>query len=191
MLVVAGSGDTTAGDRIISGVTYNAVAMTNVWGVNGTTWVRNEGWRLTAPASGAHNVVVTYGGPCDQACAGAVTYSGVDQTTPIGTPASAGGASATASVAVTSATGEVVIGGVSSDPETITPTGTQRWEVENVGSDTSYGEQTYSGAASVTVQWNLGSSDNWAVGGVSIKPSGAAATSLVYGRSQMNTLLTM
>lgn len=70
----------------ISGITYNTVAMTNIGEVLflvdvTTTYV----FRLVAPAAGANNVVASFSGSTGTKRCTAVSFSGVDQTTPEGT----------------------------------------------------------------------------------------------------------
>src|SRR4051812_18011917 len=95
-----------------TGVTYNAVAMTKV--ADSTTGSGGDVaqiWRLTAPASGTHNVVITHGGTQAAGAAGAVNTTGQDTTTPEGTAAtskSAANGTATGSLAVSgNATGDM------------------------------------------------------------------------------------
>lgn len=174
--VTVGLGDATIGNRTVSGVTYNGVSLTNAWAADDGTFCNSSGWYLKNPATGAHNIVVSIGGGGAQlGAAGGQSYTAVDQTTPTGTANSTTGSGTTASVNVTSASGEVVIGGISSDAQgagAITPTGTQRWEVEDIGGDLSAAGQEYAGAGTVTVQWSQSSSTGFAIGGIPFKPSG-------------------
>lgn len=55
--------DTTAGDRQVSGITYNSVALTSArTDDNGTSNGRSEIWYLVGPATGANTLAITYGG---------------------------------------------------------------------------------------------------------------------------------
>ena len=175
ILVTVGSGDATAGDMVVTTLTVGGAGCTNKWALNGPAWVRSEGWEKVGPGTGAQTVAVTYTGTCDQVCAGAISYTDVDPTTPSHNVTTGSGSGANPSITVTSASGEVVISGVSSDdgPGLTISTGTERWKVLNVGSDTAYGESTDAGAASVTMTWTA-SANNWAMGGLSIYATGAA-----------------
>jgi hypothetical protein len=173
LFVVVGAGSSVVGNRVVTSVTYNGVALTQAWALNGPGWVRNEGWYLVAPATGANTVVVTYAGNNLQAAAGGVSFTGVNQTTPVDTAATASGNTGNPTVVVSSATTDIVISGVSSDAQTtlaVGGTGTQRWRVLNVDTDTAYGSSTDAGASSVTMIWTQSGNENWAMGGVSINP---------------------
>ena len=72
---------------------------------------RVEIWALVAPNNGNHNVVVNFSGNDHEgATIGVMTFSGVDQSTPLGSFASKESDSGDPSVTVSSATGEVVFG---------------------------------------------------------------------------------
>ena len=75
----------------VSGVTYNSVAMTLVRSkasAGGT--IRSELWRLVAPATGSNTVAVTLSAAVNSS-AGAVSMTGVHQTTPTEADADATG----------------------------------------------------------------------------------------------------
>lgn len=74
--------DTSATDHKITGITYNAVALTKVRRDLATN-AATEIWFLLAPASGANNVVISFTGTADTGTANAASFSGVDQTRPI------------------------------------------------------------------------------------------------------------
>lgn len=69
----------------VTGVTYNGVALTKIRGDtsdSGDTFRgRSELWYLIAPATGAHNVVVTYTGTVTATGCGAISLTGVIQGT--------------------------------------------------------------------------------------------------------------
>jgi hypothetical protein len=171
---VCGGATTACGSA--TSVTYNGVAMA-LYGsaTNGT--VRSELWYLKAPASGAHNVVVTAPN-ATAVTATSMSFTGVDQTTPLGTLVSGIGTSATPSVSVTSALGEPifdVLGAVGSTTPTITGNQTVRRTNNTstgldpvvIGSSTAAGQTT-----PVTMSWSISSAD-WALAAVPIKASTA------------------
>lgn len=166
-------------NRTVSGVTYGGVAMTSVGSVQNGAQISHM-WRLIAPATGANNVVVTMSGGGVDIIAVATSYTGVNQATPLGTPATATGSSVTASVAVASATGEIVVDSVSSNLGTLTVGALQTQRGNGVGGDNQGGSSTEPGDASVTMSWTIGSSSAWASVGVSIKPV-AVSTTLATG----------
>ncbi len=69
---------------------------------------RLEIWRLLAPASGSNNLTINLSSAPDAAVVGVMTFTGVDQTTPLGAFSSATVDSGTASVNVASAVDELV-----------------------------------------------------------------------------------
>jgi hypothetical protein len=169
------AGATTACGSSTS-VTYNGVSMT-LYGsaTNGT--VRSEIWYLKAPASGAHNVVVT-APDAIAVTATSMSFTGVNQATPLGTLVSGIGTSATPSVSATSAIGEPIIdvlGAVGSTTPTVTGNQTVRRTNNTstglspvvVGSSTAAGQTT-----PVTMSWSIPSAD-WALAAVPIKASTA------------------
>ena len=175
LMVVAGSGDT--GHEVPTGVTWNGIAMTLVPSsyASAAAWCGVSLWYLleASLSTATADVVITWAAT-PQDLVGGVSFvvTDVDQVTPFGTANTGTGASATASAAISSASGEVVIGGISSDSEgSINETGTLIQKVLNVNFDSSFGAQYYSGASSVTIQWGQANT-NWAVSGVSLKPAG-------------------
>ena len=98
-----------------------------------------------------------------------MTFTGVDQGVPLGAFAGANGNSGTASVNVSSASGELVFDTVDHyNSLTVGANQTQRWKT---GSASTYsGGSTEPGAATVTMSWTAGS-NTWAIGAVPIKPA--------------------
>ena len=136
-----------------------------------------EIWSLVAPNTGTANIRVnfspamTFGG-----VVGAMSFTGVNQGTPLGTFVSnfAQSDAGPATVAASSAPGELVFGAVaceSCSSLNVGPLQTERWNDVNAGRDHG-AASTETGAASVDISWGLGSSDHWAIGAVPIRPSG-------------------
>jgi len=160
----------------VTAISYNGDAMTEV-----TSSIAMGGlflYRLVAPDEGSNlTVSVTLSGPPAHYVYGAVSYTGVDQTTPFGTPATPTTAnSSTPSITVTSASGELVInavGFVSLNPApTMTPgTGTaelcETAIVDAIGG--ALGSEP--GASSATVDWSKSDSEGWASLAVSMRPA--------------------
>jgi hypothetical protein len=165
----------------VSSVTYSGVALTNVGVQNSSDDGRMEIWRLIAPPTGTYNVVITFSAPLRRAAvAGVMTFTGVHQTTPLGTFASdfrqAPLITDPPTVNVTSAANELVFDTVACETCTSHTVGagqTQRWNlIETSGYPQSLGAgSTEPGAATVTMSWTQGTADHWAIGGVSIKPA--------------------
>ncbi|MDD1670164.1 MAG: hypothetical protein LUQ67_02430 [Methanomicrobiales archaeon] len=161
----------------VSSITYNGATLTKVGYIDnsrsGGNDARVEIWRLIAPATGTHDVVITFSAPlAEQAVAGVMTFTGVDQTTPLGPFASKENDPSPATVTVSSATGELVFGVIADEYEPITTDSgqTERWNIHAGSSDTYGAGSTKAGASSVTLKWTVGSDAHWAAGGVSIKP---------------------
>ena len=162
-------------DETVSSVTYNGDGLTFVGAANESDDARTEIWRLVAPDTGTHNVVINFSANLDKAAvAGVMTFTGVDQTTPLGTFANNNDDdSGPAAVTVSSAVDELVFAVATAEDEVVSLT-TQSPAAEhwNLGLSNDIGAgATEAGAASVTVDWTFAGSDHWSAAGVSIKPS--------------------
>jgi hypothetical protein len=160
----------------VDSITYNGANLTYVGSHGGGSDPRVEIWSLVAPDVGTNNLVVNFSGGSgtEGATAGVTTFTGVEQSTPLGTFASANGTSTQASTTVSSAANELVFGvvGVRGDDNFNLSPGsgqTEQWDVHTSG--TNGGASTEEGAASVVTSWIWGDENRWAVGGVSIKPT--------------------
>ena len=164
--------------QTVTSVTYNTVNLSKQWeiDVNGAgLW--NSFWCLLNPATGAHNVVITYSVSGGYSL-GAVSYSA---TGSLGTPATAGPTTSQfPSVVVTSATGQLVIDGMTTDCTGCNAAAadggqTIRNQVHDgvTGRDVNISEKA--GAASVTMGWTLTSSFPWGTGGVALIPPASGA----------------
>ncbi|MEO5915832.1 MAG: SdrD B-like domain-containing protein [Luteolibacter sp.] len=171
--------------QTISSVTYGGQAMTLV-GSNTVAVSTPDGatyiYRLVNPPTGANNVVVNWSAALVQgSVVGAITYSGVDQTTPTGTFASANsgtGTSTAPAVTVTSAVGRVVFGlagGRTTTAYTLAGSGgTSLWSVMPFSNQTAGAAQSKAGAATnTTLSWT-GTNDEWTAVGVSLIPASGA-----------------
>jgi hypothetical protein len=157
---------------------------TALWNIQPTGHgLRGIGFGLKNPATGAHNIVGTISGANDGVTVTAVSYTGVDQTTPIGTVVTAdsgAGTSASASITVSSAAGELVLGGIiignAATSITIGAGQTQRSAanliVSNGEHDNRIDEEA--GAASVTHSWTWTGNTDWVLGGFPLKPVATA-----------------
>jgi hypothetical protein len=183
LFVVVGHGGNPIANCSITSVTYNGDSLTEAWDVDDANWTRNEGWYMVAPDVGTANIVVDIDNSfnCFQQAIGATTFTGVNQVTPIDTPnTNSSSANNTPSVTISSAVGDVVIAGVSTDSEGgITEGGSLLWEIEALVTDTSFGAQYYSGASSVNATWTA-VQNGWAAGGVSLNPAGGSSGSVKF-----------
>jgi hypothetical protein len=175
-LMLVGVAINEASNEWVTSITYNGDNLSLVGTEeNGDAVI--EIWSLVNPSLGTHNVDITFSGTTDGNTAGVMTFTGVDPTTPLGTFASNSGSSGgSGSATVSSATGELVFGVISVDDSTnynlsVGAGQTEEWDL--YGFEVSGGGSTEAGAASVDMSWTWSGSDNWAVGGVSIKPTGS------------------
>jgi len=181
MLVGVSIADDTGGAPAVSSVTYNGAGLSLI-GSRATSdgFGRVGIWGLLAPATGTHDVVVTFASAPDSATAGVLTFTGVDQATPLGAFASGDGDSASGSVTGASAAGELVFGAIvvesSSNFNLIPEAGqAEQWDLFQAPKANG-GASTEAGAASVDMLWSWASPDKWAIGVISIRPSPPTAT---------------
>ncbi len=107
------------------------------------------------------------------------SYTGVHQTTPLGTPATAtGGTGTNPTVTVTAATNDLVVDfmGTKETPLGSKTAGAGQTKIWDGYSNQSIGAgSTEAGAASVTMSWT-GTTEEWTMVGVALKPAGSCPT---------------
>jgi len=164
-LVVDATGfDSVAGDADVTGVTFNAVAMTEAEQYYDGGIDYNVGiWYLTETAYGANlggvtaDIEVTHGGKCASACGDAVDLIGVDQTDPLqDTQSETDAATATPSITVAGAiAGSMTVGGLGTeegDPANVSVTaGTEIGETDQ---GATLAGSAYVGSSG-TLTWNV------------------------------------
>lgn len=174
LLIVTVVGNRVGDGEAPSGVTYNAVAMTNVAAasvVNGDMDISI--WYLVAPAEGSNDIVVTWPNIHNQHAIGGTSFNGVDQSTPIENGNTATGSSTSPSVAVTTDVRDWavdVLGYVSTSSATVDSSQTQRWQEASssiMSGATSTEEAT---GSSTTMSWTT-PNVAWAMGGVALNPA--------------------
>lgn len=167
-----------AGDTpTITGVTYNSVAMTQVWQLDASGGVvaRSSGWILVNPATGTHNIVVTYSpAGAGYNAAAATSWTGVNQTTPnrTATTGGGGGGSNPATLTVSnSQSGDVVVDGVVAyASNTMAANHNSRVSQLNLEtSNYSHGTQSFAATGSATMTWTP-TSDFWTMGAIPLIP---------------------
>lgn len=172
----------------VSSVTYAAVGLTQVGSATltfgGASTLRLEQWFLANPASGANNVVITPSASTSTIYGFVNSYTGVNQSTPVGTGnnASQVAGNGPVSVNVTSATGEWVSDCVYIDHANAVPT-IGAGQTARVGKDDTgvsgnwWGTSTENGATTTTMSWTLGQTGkDWGTVAFPIKPVAAAAS---------------
>jgi len=158
----------------VASVTYAGQPLSVIAVRNNANESRVEVWQMVAPPTGTANVVVTMNAAtAAETVCGATSWSGVDQTDPIGSIVEAKATSnlATASVALTS--GEIVHDVLAASGDTGATVGagqTERWNgavsagVRGAGSDEA-------GSGTITMSWNLAASVRWVLIAVAINPA--------------------
>ena len=167
-----------------STVTYNGVSLTKKVGVGtGTAQLKASLWYLLNPPSGAHTVQVTLSGTVgtDGAAGGAVSLSGVDQTTPMPTTNSkAGTGTPSQSITTVNANSWTVhaMSFDSSSTKTTTGTGqTRRWALAAGGMSGQGSTLATTTAGSYTMSWS--GSDNYAVAIAEVNPASSTPSCTV------------
>jgi uncharacterized repeat protein (TIGR01451 family) len=184
LLVGASINITNNAAAAVTGITYNGTALTLVGAHNDAGNTRRvEMWYLLAPVNGTFNVIVSVDVPSavtEGVVAGATTFTGVDQTVPLGTFASAAGAAGTYSqLNVSSVVNGMILDTLSTDgTQTVSIPGpqVQQWNVNsqnsaNTGVRASGTSRT--GAPSVPISETFSGTSNWSLGAVSINPTSA------------------
>lgn len=183
-LMLVGVGIDPHGESV-SSVTYNGTSLTLIGRVEDSgSHSRVEIWSLVAPETGTHDVVVNLtGNGHNGVTVGVMTFSGVDQATPLENFTSAFGNSDTASATVNSTPDDIVFGVVHvHGGSSVTPSASQTeyWDLEVARSNS--GGTLQAGAASVVSSWTV-KDDDWSVAAVSIRShiEGTQTTSFQQG----------
>ena len=156
-----------------TGITYNGVALTKAGeiSINAQRFVGL--WYLKLPATGTNNIVITYAALNNNGVigGGGVSFTAVDQTTPVSNVATASGTSTSSSVTVTSPSGAMVNDCEWDQNGAVAPTSgaTQRWsQVDGTWTSDGNGSAT-STAVNPTMTWTWnGSSTPWLAVGMSL-----------------------
>ena len=183
-LIFVGVGSSDVG-QLTSSVVRNAApseTFTEKWDVTrdfgGGAILHCSGHYFIAPATGSFSITVTVAGIDDGVAAGAISFTGVDQTTGLGTQGTANGTSTTASVTVTAGTNDWLVDTTYVDAVTIVAGAdqTSRWEEENIGAFSAGGGSTQLGSANDVMSWDLVASGNWIIGAVPVLAPAAAGS---------------
>jgi FIMAH domain len=161
-------------------VTYGGQSLTRQV-LNGGATPISEIWTLVGPLTGTAQVVVTHSEAGGQIVGGSVSFSGVDQATPIRARSQARASSVTSvmvSTNVTSSTGDVVIDAVAltgpSPSGTPAAGQTARWSGSLDGVTFGAGSTKPGESGSTTMTWNLSvqiaSPALGALGAISLRP---------------------
>jgi hypothetical protein len=169
------------GDTFIADVTYNGVSLTVVPSStenNGSLWIQQ--YTLVAPATGENTLQVQFGGNAafDIGVVG-ISFTGVDQSTPLGTAVTAADSSVTPSVTVTGLTADDfvvdIMGIAHSGTLTVGANQTQRANAV-AGGFYKHAASTQDGGDGGVMSWSNSTSQAWAISAVPIKAIASAAS---------------
>lgn len=193
----AGVGSTTGGSTTSTSVTYNAVAMTELWDFVQSSTILNAGYvSASEPPTGAQTVTSTLASlPASQDhLFGVITMTGVDQTTPVGTAATAGGTTSPATVTVGSVgVDDLVVDNLAtSQGDDVAPVvgadQTSQWSQDGNFTGSFGNGSTQPGTAGGVMSWTF-NNRTWAIGAVAFKPiagGGAPAPPIPASPMQSN-----
>lgn len=172
-------------------IAEGGVSLTSIsFGAQTPTFITGSGntdilgcYQLLSPSAGAQTITVNLSGSSARCAFYAISRSGVNSSTPSGTPGTNSGTGTAVSATASSATGELVEGVCHIVGSSVTSGGGQT-ERENqpdwVSVFRSFSAAEKAGAASVTLDWTI-SSDGWLAVAIPILPA-AASASPVLGR---------
>lgn len=178
-------------NQTTSTVTYATVGMTR-GAVKSDAIASNESsvWYLGSPATGSNNVVVTPDATLN-INSGAISLSGADSASPLGSTATGAGVGLSTSLVITTANANSIVVdvvGVGGNPGGITVSGTgqtERWD--NATSREAGGStQTTTTAGNYTSIWDGLAGSAWSAASIEIKEGSAAGAT-----KRSNNLLTL
>ena len=181
----AGTGDNTPGGTPASvkwggssGESLTQIGTTQTFATN----FDHSAWGKTGPTAQTAATYCAWGGAVSETALSMLAYTGVDQTTPHGTPVYQTGHSASPSVTVATAAGDVVVGllwcGSGGGVPAVTSSQTTRASIADVGGaiyEAMYVLETTASGASTTISASVsgGSAVDW--GFIAFKLNAAAA----------------
>ncbi|HAV63728.1 MAG TPA: hypothetical protein DCY13_15345 [Verrucomicrobiales bacterium] len=165
-----------ANDVAVTALTYGGLSLDKLLVVtNGI--ISSEVWQLVNPPSGTNTITVTRSGNSSTLVAGAATFSGVDQATPVRTVSSAfGPRTFGSSLTIASATNEIVFDNIAVDKFFPPGAGAGQTQLWSIGPNYEAGGGSIKpGTNSVKMVWSL-QNNGWADAAASVKPAGLAGT---------------
>ncbi len=183
LLLVGVSFGATSGTylRSVTSVTSNTTySLTYLGAYTYGSVARTEIWSLKDPPLGTNSIQVNLNASLSNtrghAIVGASSFTGVDQTTPTGTVATAGNSSSAASVSISSASTELAFAVVAAQYGSLTNSGNnENWNVATISPCKGAGGTKAGASPNVTMTWTLDTTRIWSMTGVSIKPASAAS----------------
>ena len=164
---------------MVAGVTYAGVPLKRVDAITGTTCganvTRSEQWQVAAPMMGTNDVAILLSESGRTVHGGALSFTGVNQTTPVRASMTGRGANLAASAVVPSALGDLVVSSVGQGDSIVSAgMGQSPVFIQNVNSDTTLDNSAASiapGAAPVvSMEWTFGLTDEWQMIVCSLQP---------------------
>lgn len=181
------------GQNLTTSITYAGSGGTQLWDIVSGI-ISGSGYRIVNPTTGAQTVTATLAASTTEQVLGVVSMTGVDQSTPVGTPATATGNSTTPSATVSSpATDSLICDAIATDgfgTLTVGANQTERWnrELAFIGSEN--GGSTQSGVNGGVMSWTA-TAGNWLIGAVEFKAvavggGGGISSPFFFRRSRAN-----
>jgi len=168
--------------------TYGGTGMTEQWDAQiGANALDHAGYTLAGQATGAQTVTNDLvGAAANKHFLGVMSMTGVHQTTPVGTPATATGTVSPATVTVGSVGAEdLVVDNVGFQSAGAVTAGADQTEQNSefhAGSSNGMKQSTQSGSAGGVMSWTLGGApDFWGIGAIAFKPTSAASLTPLVG----------
>lgn len=177
-ILVVAVADSSSPVRTVSSVTYNNTALTAVTGGGVSTGgtIRSELWYMLAPPTGSFTVNVTLSGSATNVIGGSVSFSNVDQATPLGTATTNTGTGASSSVPITLSSTQV---GVESLGQSGAISQTVKSGQTQIGSSITSGGSSYGPGSGGAMGWTYGSgSAGWTEAAVPV--NGASTDQLNF-----------
>jgi hypothetical protein len=178
LLLVAGVTVGSGGVATTTSATYNSVSMTSTGrsfsnnGVDGFC----EMFYLVAPATGTNSVDITLNaGNILDVAGGSLSFTGVDQSTPVSDITPTFGSSGPATMNMSSAAGKMVVDLVCTGSGITSSGQTQRW-LKNINTSSAAGngaQSTADGASSVTMSYTI-TNDWWGMIALNVNPAPVA-----------------
>lgn len=185
-LLVVGVAFSATDTGVTTAVTYNSVSMTSLGKVhtNNQTGGFVELFYLVAPATGANTVSYTASATGDLG-GGSVSFTGVDQTTPVANTATNFGTGTSVTLSVTNASGNMVVDAMASGSDIFSSNQTIRWNqfLNNNGAAGNSAQSTSASTGSVSMGYTI-ADDWWGTIGTSVQA--AAVTPAVTTDSVTN-----
>lgn len=159
--------------------TYNSVSMTSLGkrSSNDQSQGFAQLFRLIAPATGSNTVLVSLASGTADLEGGSISFTGVDQTTPDGTPVTGISATSSVSVDVPTDSSQSMVVDVTSCGSTISSSGqTNRWlnnQNGSSGAGNGAGSTAVGTGSNVAMSYSRGASEWWAIVAVEVKPVAA------------------